>query len=175
MAWVLLNLQQRMEKEETLHLKRLLSCLTSSLPLALEQRSRQGIRRERKDEASLGDIASPLVALRTFSKLLIRRLEKDESTDVLNLELARNILIQSERLVEILVQDNASVSETGEREPRSEGRNLKIIILTTIVPFCYEHSTDSSTRRGEERIWNGSDTNGQKGGGSLKEQVFIGW
>lgn len=46
-------------------------------------------------------VRTPLGALRTFSKLLMRRLERDP--EGLSLELAKNVLIQSDRLVDILM------------------------------------------------------------------------
>ncbi len=46
-------------------------------------------------------VRTPLGALRTFSKLLIRRLERDP--EGLNFELAQNVLVQSDQLVELLL------------------------------------------------------------------------
>ena len=55
---------------------------------------------------------SSLSALRTFAKLLLRRLGRDEGLN-LDLELARNILVQSDRLADFLdpVHPGTSTSE----------------------------------------------------------------
>lgn len=67
--------------------------------------------------AGTAQIRSPLSALRTFGKLLARRLQREEG---LSLELARNILTQSDRLVELISPFTAG--EKRERE-RHGGRS----------------------------------------------------
>jgi signal transduction histidine kinase len=55
---------------------------------------------------SLQQIRNPLTALRTFGKLLLRRLEKDKSVNPMNSELAADLLIQSDRLIDLLAPVN---------------------------------------------------------------------
>lgn len=62
---------------------------------------------------------NPLAALRTFGKLLLRRLE--ELPDALNRDLAADLLTQSERLVTLLLPMESPV-ELGALEQK-DGKN----------------------------------------------------
>eukprot|EP00903_Cladosiphon_okamuranus_P006858 g6679.t1 len=53
---------------------------------------------------ALHQVKNPMTALRTFGKLLLRRLPQD---DTLNRELAKDIILQSDRLVDILLPVDA--------------------------------------------------------------------
>ncbi|CAM9492210.1 unnamed protein product [Ectocarpus sp. 6 AP-2014] len=91
--------------------KRLLETIARSVGVAavLDQKQRWAavmqVEPLRKVVAeSLHQVKNPMTALRTFGKLLLRRLPQD---DTLNRELAKDIILQSDRLVDILLPVDA--------------------------------------------------------------------
>lgn len=78
-----------------------ITCLAAALNLASHQHQQQHKQVRSGLAPFLQAVRTPLGALRTFSKLLLRRLERDP--EGLSYELAKNVLIQSDQLVELLL------------------------------------------------------------------------
>jgi len=92
-------------REEKAHVKNIASSL--ALAIVLDQRNQFSYNEALQAEKlrsmlsdSLHQVKNSLSAVRMFGKLLLRRLPSD---DMMNRELAKDILIQSDRMVELLV------------------------------------------------------------------------
>ena len=101
-AWLVLSFDPSTHRTKAEHslLDNCVTCLAAALDLASRQhhenkQARAGL------APFLQAVRTPLGALRTFSKLLLRRLERDP--EGLSYELAKNVLIQSDQLVELLL------------------------------------------------------------------------
>ena len=105
MDWLVLSFDPATHstKAEYSLLDNCITCLAAALNLASHQHHQQ--RENKQARAGLAPflqaVRTPLGALRTFSKLLLRRLERDP--EGLSYELAKNVLIQSDQLVELLL------------------------------------------------------------------------
>lgn len=76
---------------------------------------------------------SPLSALRTFGKLLNRRLQREGG---LNLELAQNIMAQSDRIAELLNPFTAgTLAEMWQHY--EEARCKKAFLSSVLYQSCY--------------------------------------
>ncbi len=100
--------------------------------LAAQQNLRQ-IEQDRVD-VLLHQLRNPLTALRTFSKLLIKRLLPDER----NQSVAKNILRESDRLEELLQQFEAEIDKVQAQ------KNVPLTLSATSVRLSEEDTTSHS-------------------------------
>ncbi|CBJ28288.1 Two component sensor histidine kinase [Ectocarpus siliculosus] len=127
--------------------KRLLETIARSVGVAavLDQKQRWAavmqVEPLRKVVAeSLHQVKNPMTALRTFGKLLLRRLPQD---DTLNRELAKDIILQSDRLVDILLPVDAVLgllATAVEREREAQMPGVQDALLSPPAPTGMEET-----------------------------------
>ena len=98
----------------------------------ISEQNLRHIERDRLDDL-LHQLRNPLTAIRTFSKLLIKRLLPEDR----NYSVAKSILAQSDRFSELLQQ-----FEAGNNEQQSN--SLPVTLSTTSVPLLAESSRQKS-------------------------------
>lgn len=110
--WLVLSFNPSAQSRETQYtlLDNCITCLAAALNLTSHHHQDK-----KQNPAPLAQflqaVRTPLGALRTFSKLLLRRMERDR--EGLSYELAKNVLIQSDQLVELLLDDTSERMESG--------------------------------------------------------------
>eukprot|EP00638_Chattonella_subsalsa_P017416 CAMPEP_0117850434 /NCGR_PEP_ID=MMETSP0949-20121206/21684_1 /TAXON_ID=44440 /ORGANISM="Chattonella subsalsa, Strain CCMP2191" /LENGTH=591 /DNA_ID=CAMNT_0005697825 /DNA_START=217 /DNA_END=1992 /DNA_ORIENTATION=+ len=95
---------------------------------------------------SLHQVKNPLTALRTFGKLLLRRLP---SEDNLNRELAKDIMIQSDRLVDLLLPVDSMITTLGDESELAAGTIALAALTGAPTPV---HNNGQAYTRGRGKI-----------------------
>ena len=131
--WTQQELWQIEEIAKTLAIARFLDCSDRWNKQQLAQQEQQHrLERDRLDNL-LHQLRNPLTALRTFSKLLIKRLLPEDR----NKSVAHSILRESDRLQELLSQFEEEIE-------RQEQNNESLLLKTTSVVVSAEDNPSSS-------------------------------
>ena len=131
--WTQQELWQIEEIARTLAIARFLDCSDRwNRQQLAKQEQLHRLERDRLDDL-LHQLRNPLTALRTFSKLLIKRLLPEDR----NQSVAKNILRESDRLQELLLQFEEEIE-------RQEQTNESLTLSTTSVRLSEEENSHSS-------------------------------